>query len=140
MIFHDTLAITPKGVPLGLLDCQVWSRDPKVHGKKVTNRNKPIEEKESNKWLKSFQAVEKLAKDAPQTTWVSVGDRKQALLNIAVLGGFVKGKGKEPGAKVIWRGLKRLHDMSVMFSIMNNIKYEPEIDYGHELTEESDYD
>ncbi|MDT0499250.1 hypothetical protein RM530_18065 [Algiphilus sp. W345] len=30
---HDTLALTPDGVPLGLLDVQCWARDPAQHGK-----------------------------------------------------------------------------------------------------------
>ena len=52
-----------------------------------------------------------------------------AIVEIAVLGGYVKRKGKEPGAVVIWRGLGRLHDLSTMYSIMNNILYNPEVNY-----------
>jgi len=352
IMLHDTLVVTPKGVPLGLLDIQVWSRDPKEYGKKKDRKNKAIEEKESYKWLKSFEAVEKYSKEAPQSTWVSVGDReadiyelfdlaknsntellvrstqnrktdenekvwdllekqtpfgtlvvkvpetkkrrarnaelkvrakeinlinpkkktesvtlwailvtdlntpqgeepitwkllstvdagdferacekvewyaarwgievyhrtlksgckieerqlgdiekikrclaidlviawrifyltmlgretpdvgcdqfleeaewkalmhyankpksrkikpltlKEALLLIAALGGFVKRKGKEPGTQVIWRGLKRLHDMAVMYSIMNSIKYQPEIEFEKLEIEETGY-
>ena len=75
-IFHDTLAFTPAGVPLGLLDFQLWHRDPDNYGNSKDREKKSIEEKESNKWLKSFRAVEKLSKQAPNTTWVSVGDRE----------------------------------------------------------------
>ncbi len=76
LMLHDTLALTPDGLPLGLLDIQVWARDPKDHGKKKDRKSKSIEEKESYKWLKSFHAVEKLSNQAPKTTWVSVGDRE----------------------------------------------------------------
>ena len=75
LMLHDTLAFTPDGLPLGLLDAQVWSRDPKEHGKKINRSKKSIEDKESYKWLKSFQAVEKLTEQA-DNTWVSVGDRE----------------------------------------------------------------
>jgi hypothetical protein len=76
LMLHDTLALTSDGLPLGLLDAQVWSRDPKEHGKKKDRSKKSIEEKESYKWLKSFRAVEKLTEQTKGTTWVSVGDRE----------------------------------------------------------------
>lgn len=76
IMFHDTLAITPQGIPLGLLDFQVWSRDQGEYGKNKNRKNKPIEEKESFKWLKSFEAVENLSKEISQTLWVSTGDRE----------------------------------------------------------------
>jgi hypothetical protein len=76
IMLHDTLAFTPDGLPLGLLDVQVWSRDPKEHGKVKDRKNKCIEEKESYKWLKSFGAVEKLTEQTRGTLWVSVGDRE----------------------------------------------------------------
>ena len=75
LMLHDTLAFTPDGIPLGLLDAQVWSRAPEEHGKKKNRSKKSIEEKESYKWLKSFQAVETLTEQA-DNTWVSVGDRE----------------------------------------------------------------
>ena len=68
-MLHDTLALTPDGLPLGLLDAQVWSRDPKEHGKRKDKKTKPIEEKESYKWLKSFRAVEKLTEQSKHTIW-----------------------------------------------------------------------
>lgn len=76
LMVHDTLALTPDGLPLGLLDIQVWSRSPEEYGKKKDKKKLPIEEKESYKWLKSFQAVEKLTAQTRQTTWISVGDRE----------------------------------------------------------------
>jgi hypothetical protein len=44
-MLHDTLAVTPYGLPLGLLDIQVWSRDPKEHGKRKERKDKCIEDK-----------------------------------------------------------------------------------------------
>ncbi len=76
LMMHDTIAITPGGLPLGALDVQIWARDPKEYGKRKNRSKKPIEEKESYKWLKSHRAVEALSKGAPKTTWVSVGDRE----------------------------------------------------------------
>lgn len=76
LMMHDTMAFTPDGLPLGLLDVDIWSRDPEDHGKQKDRRQKPIEEKESVKWLNSFRAVEERSQSANQTMWVSVGDRE----------------------------------------------------------------
>ena len=61
----------------------------------------------------------------PPTLW-------EAILLIAALGGFTGGKGRVPGAQVLWRGLKRLHDMAIMFSILKRIPYHSEINAGTE--------
>jgi len=45
------------------------------------------------------------------------------------LGGYVKRKGREPGATTIWQGFNRLHDLATMYSMMNNIEYAQEINY-----------
>lgn len=73
---HDTVVFTPSGIPLGVLDAQAWSRDPEEHGKKAKRKQKPIEEKESYKWLKSLQATAGAMKEASGVQWVSVGDRE----------------------------------------------------------------
>ena len=79
---HDTLAFTPGGVPLGLLDVQVWARDPAEFGKKHTRRKRPIEDKESYKWLASFQAAAHAQRLCPHTRVVSVGDRESDVFEL----------------------------------------------------------
>lgn len=73
---HDTLAFTPAGVPLGLLDVQVWARDGEEFGKKHTRRQRSIQDKESYKWLASFQAAAHAQRLCPHTRVVSIGDRE----------------------------------------------------------------
>jgi hypothetical protein len=79
---HDTLAFTPGGVPLGLLDVQVWARDPVEFGKKHTRRKRPIEAKESYKWLESFQAAAHAQRLCPNTRVISVGDRESDVFEL----------------------------------------------------------
>lgn len=60
--YHPTLAVTVEGTPLGILDSQVWVRETIDKGKtkkeKYNERkNTPIENKESNKWLKSYKTL-----------------------------------------------------------------------------------
>lgn len=82
LIVHDTLAFSPTGLPLGLIDVQCWARDARQFGKRATRHERPIEEKESYKWLKSLKAVARLQERCPHTTLVSVGDREADLFEL----------------------------------------------------------
>lgn len=82
LLVHDTLAFNVDGTPLGLLDVQCWKRNPDDIGKKSERRKLPIEQRESNKWLKSFSAVAKAQKECPDTMLVSVGDREADIFEL----------------------------------------------------------
>lgn len=82
VLVHDTMAFTPKGAPLGLLDVQCWARDPKRAGKKELRKALPIEEKESLKWLTSYRSVAKVQKLCLGTRLVSVGDRESDIYEL----------------------------------------------------------
>lgn len=76
LLVHDTMAFNLEGTPLGLMDVQCWARDPKDFGKKHRRHDLPIEEKESNKWLRSFRRAAEACKRCPGTMIVSMGDRE----------------------------------------------------------------
>lgn len=76
LLVHDTMAFTPDGTPLGLLNVQCWARDPNDIGKRHRRKGLAIEDKESIKWLKSYRAVNEVQKLCPETMLVSVGDRE----------------------------------------------------------------
>jgi hypothetical protein len=77
ILLHDTMAYTPEGTPMGLVDIQVWARDPQQFGKSATRYQRPIEQKESFKWLKSFRAAARLQRQlGAASTVVSMGDRE----------------------------------------------------------------
>lgn len=73
---HGSLAATPEGVPLGVIDVQTYVRDPKKFGGSKVRNSKPIEEKESARWLKGFQVVQQVANLLPETRVVSIADRE----------------------------------------------------------------
>lgn len=79
LILHDTMAFSSEGTPLGLLDVQCWARDPEEAGKKAQRKERPIEQKESVKWLRSYRALAEVQQLCPHTTLVSVGDREADL-------------------------------------------------------------
>ena len=79
LVLHDTVAFTPAGTPLGLLNVQCWARDPEQAGKRHRRHQLPIEEKESLKWLVSYRAVAEAQKLCPDTVLISVADREADL-------------------------------------------------------------
>jgi len=53
-LLHSSLALTEEGVPLGILAQNIWTREG-AREKGCDKKRLPIEEKESFKWLRSFQ-------------------------------------------------------------------------------------
>ena len=82
LLVHDTMAFTVDGTPLGLLDVQCWARDPRDIGKREQRKEKPIEQKESMKWLHSYRAVREVQDLCPETMVVSVGDRESDIYEL----------------------------------------------------------
>jgi hypothetical protein len=74
LMVHDTMAFTPRGTPLGLLNVQCWARD--GIGSRHQRHHKPIEDKESWKWLESYQAVSAVQSRCRKTSLVVVADRE----------------------------------------------------------------
>lgn len=73
LLVHSTLLISPQRVPLGLIDQQVWVRDPAEYGQpKSTQR--PSEAKESQKWTVSLLATERAQGQVGTTRLINVGD------------------------------------------------------------------
>ena len=48
---HTTLAVSVSGVPLGLMEQQVWIRPEEETGKSQQRHSQPFAEKESYKWV-----------------------------------------------------------------------------------------
>jgi hypothetical protein len=82
LILHDTLALTEQGTPLGVLDAQCWARDPEDKGKRARRKQLPIEQKESQKWLRSFRKVAEIQQACPQTQLISMGDRESDIFEL----------------------------------------------------------
>jgi hypothetical protein len=76
MLVHSTLAFNTSGTPLGLIDVQSWTRDPEERGKKHLRAQLPLEAKESVRWLRSLEALERVQEKCPGVRLVSVGDRE----------------------------------------------------------------
>lgn len=79
LILHNTLAVTDEGFPLGLLDQRFIERK-SFHGKnhheqrKIRHWNRPIEEKESIRWINVIRKCHRF--DFGQTQIIHVADRE----------------------------------------------------------------
>lgn len=83
---HVLLAITPERIPLGVIAAEIWARDlkefrqnqrekqedPRAKAKK--DRARPIEEKESVRWLKGYRRACAVAEQCPDTQIVAISD------------------------------------------------------------------
>lgn len=81
---HSLVCFTPAGTPLGLLQAQCWARDPAKFGSRHQRHRKTTAQKESGKWLQSYEALRAAAQQAPQTQWVFVADREADLYDLLV--------------------------------------------------------
>jgi len=75
-LMHSMLAVTPDGLPLGVLGMKTWIRPDEQVGKKVLRTKLPIEEKESIKWVEGLRHLAELSVRCPQTKFVTVCDRE----------------------------------------------------------------
>jgi Transposase DNA-binding/Transposase Tn5 dimerisation domain len=80
---HSVLAVSPDGVPCGLVHQQVWSRDPEEKRTKEERKKLPIEEKESYRWLESLEATQNAV--SPDTHIITVADREADIFELFVL-------------------------------------------------------
>lgn len=101
LVVHDTMAFTPEGTPLGLLNVQCWARDLQDMGKKHRRKELPIEQKESMKCPgpdPGYRAVCEVQELCPETMLVSVGDRESDLYEL-----FLEGAQNPTGPKLLVR-------------------------------------
>lgn len=83
LYLHPTLAVTPDRVPLGLLDLYSWAREPGSLGEDK-DPNRPLEDKESVRWVDGFARVNELAERLSETRLTYIADREGDLYDLFV--------------------------------------------------------
>jgi hypothetical protein len=104
MWLHSSLAFAPEGRALGVVAVQRWVRDPKEFGKAARRHERPIEEKESFRWLQSYQATVQCARENPRTQFINIADREGDLYELFALAG------QHPGVGVLVRARHERRD------------------------------
>jgi len=82
---HPQVAFTPERLCLGALRAHSWVRDEKF-GKRKLHRTKPIEEKESQRWIDGYRHTCELQKELDTTNLVYVADRESDIYELFVAG------------------------------------------------------
>jgi hypothetical protein len=83
LYLHPTLAVTPDRVPLGLLDLYSWAREPGSLGD-AKDPGRPLEEKESVRWIDGFARVNALAETLLDTRLTYIADREGDIYDLFV--------------------------------------------------------
>src|SRR3990170_2463325 len=73
---HSSLAVGEQGLPLGVLRTDIYASH---FGAQDKAQNRPIEEKESYRWLRTVEDLAEISQWVPQTQLIAVGDRESDL-------------------------------------------------------------
>ncbi len=105
---HAMVAFTPDKLCLGAVHIELIHRSPDGLGKKKHNNLRPIQEKESDRWLKAYKAACKVAEETKDTQIVVIGDRESDIYEL-----FVEASKEENRAELLvrgWHDIKISHD------------------------------
>ena len=82
LIMHTALAVSTEGLPLGILDQEIWARDDtKPSSRRMKSRKRiPIAQKESYKWLRAIMRTTPLIPGGVQA--VTVCDRESDMYEL----------------------------------------------------------
>jgi hypothetical protein len=99
MHLHLNAAFTPEGCCLGVLDAEFITRREETIGQARQRAHLPIDEKESERWLKGYQQACELRKQMMTKQVVSIADREADIYEV-----FVEGQldSRTPWRKADW--------------------------------------
>lgn len=83
---HPLAAFTPDGTPLGVVHATAWARDdappPSKSEREHRRKHRPIEEKESYRWVETLRHAREETKYAPETQFVCIADSEADLYEL----------------------------------------------------------
>lgn len=83
MNLHSALAVSPHGLPLGLLHHQMWTRDPETVGLKHQRHHRQPADKESQRWLTALSQTQQMV--PPEVQVVTGADREADIFDLVAL-------------------------------------------------------
>ncbi len=94
VLTHNTFVVSGQGVPLGLAGQRVWVRPLGQMGIKATRSTRPIQDKESYRWLEGVQVAEQLLDKVDRR--IHIADREADIYELFVAY-------RKPGAELLIR-------------------------------------
>jgi hypothetical protein len=79
---HTELVLSPERLPLGVWETAITARLDEEHGKATQRKEKPIEQKETYRWLEGYRHGCDLAQLVPGTEVIVCGDREADIYEI----------------------------------------------------------
>lgn len=73
---HTTMAFDEHGTALGIMQAQMWARERAKAGIAAQRHKRAFAEKESHRWLKSFQESVRVARLLPGARVINISDRE----------------------------------------------------------------
>ena len=93
VFLHLLHGFTPDGTPLGTLAADLWARpEPPADGRSSDHRHRPIEEKESQRWIDMIRQAREQAKQSADTRLICVADSEADIYELLVEGGSDPGE------------------------------------------------
>ena len=89
---HSMVAFSPEGLCLGVVQAHIWTRQGLPQ--KRLRKNKPIEKKESVRWIQGYAEACRIAQQAQDTLVVSVADREGDIYELFVEAEAAAAEGK----------------------------------------------
>ena len=83
---HTMIAVTPERLNLGVVDAKVWSRPLDYKPTGTSRKQKPIEDKDSFRWIEFYRKAGEVARQLPETQVVCVGDREADIYELFLEG------------------------------------------------------
>jgi hypothetical protein len=111
---HSVLAVSPAGVPLGLLHQAVWVRDPTLTKKREHRRQRETAQKESQRWLTAFALTQACVPEA--TRVLTIADREADIYDLFALPRRLgadlliratQNRRVEPEAQYLWEAIRQ---------------------------------
>lgn len=96
---HSLFAVSEEGVPLGMLGIEFMVRDDAHFRQSAERRHRPIEQKESYRWVQGYLRTQEAARQLPGTEVISMSDREGDIYE--VFAAWMQA-GEEGGARAQW--------------------------------------
>ena len=74
-LLHPTIAFSDSGLCLGVINYKTWIRE-ELQGKQQRQKKKPIEKKESMRWIESYRLTDSIAKERVDQLFINITDRE----------------------------------------------------------------